>query len=186
MDKNLRVNRLFRILGGIYLLYLSISLWRVIDTSGNKIVGIVFIIIFAATGVPLIILSTRDLIRMKKEGIDETEVTEDETGVTEDKTEVTEDKAEVTEDKTEVTEGKMEVTEDKTEITKNKTDEPIDEIIEERDDIEDLVSDSSESYDDAEVISDNELNHENDILDDGVGDSSDSNVIDNIKAHTQD
>ena len=158
MDKNLRVNRLFRILGGIYLLYLSISLWRVIDTSGNKIVGIVFIIIFAATGVPLIILSTRDLIRMKKEGIDETEVTEDETGVTE----------------------------DKTEITKNKTDEPIDEIIEERDDIEDLVSDSSESYDDAEVISDNELNHENDILDDGVGDSSDSNVIDNIKAHTQD
>jgi len=144
MDKNLRLNRIFRILAGIYLLYLSTSLWREIDQSGNKIVGTVFIIIFAAIGIVFIILSTRDLIRMKKERTDEIEETED------------------------------------------KEDEPIDEMIEEKDDTEDLVSDDSESYDDTEVIADNELNHENDISDDGVDDSSDSNVIDNIKDHTQD
>lgn len=141
MDKNLRLNRIFRILAGIYLLYLSTSLWRAIDTSGNKIVGIVFIIIFATIGVIFITLSTRDLIRMKKERTDETE---------------------------------------------DIADEPIDEILEEKDDTEDLNSDSSESYDDAEVTSDDELNHENEITDDGVDDSSDINTIDNIKDHTQD
>jgi hypothetical protein len=73
MHKDLKVNRIFRIIAGMYLIYLSTSLWRELDTSGNKTVGIVCIILFVIVGITLIILSTKDLIKMKREGIEETE-----------------------------------------------------------------------------------------------------------------
>lgn len=73
MHKDLRVNRIFRILAGIYLIYLSTSLWRELDTSGNKTVGITCIILFVIVGLTMIILSTKDLIKMKRENVVETD-----------------------------------------------------------------------------------------------------------------
>lgn len=72
MHKDLKVNRIFRIIAGMYLIYLSTSLWRELDTSGNKTIGIAFIILFVIVGITLIILSTKDLIKMKQENTEET------------------------------------------------------------------------------------------------------------------
>ncbi len=72
MHKDLKVNRIFRIIAGMYLIYLSTSLWRELDTSGNKTIGIAFIILFVIVGITLIILSTKDLIKMKRENTEET------------------------------------------------------------------------------------------------------------------
>ena len=125
MEKNLRTNRIFRILAGIYLLYLSTSIWRELDTSGNKLIGIAFIILFVAIGMVFILLSARDLMNMK---IDDTEET-DETG--------------------------------------------------------DFGSDVTNLDDDAKGEPDMDSDQKNLNTDDGVEDSSDSNVIDNIKDHIQ-
>lgn len=73
MHKDLKVNRIFRIIAGMYLIYLSTSLWRELDTSGNKTVGIAFIILFVIVGITLIILSAKDLANMKRENAEETE-----------------------------------------------------------------------------------------------------------------
>ncbi|WP_313128241.1 hypothetical protein [Anaerocolumna sp.] len=73
MHKDLKVNRIFRIIAGMYLIYLSTSLWRELDTSGNKTVGIAFIILFVIVGITLIILSAKDLANMKRENEEETE-----------------------------------------------------------------------------------------------------------------
>lgn len=150
MEKNLRTNRIFRILAGIYLLYLSTSIWRELDTSGNKIIGIAFIILFVAIGIVFILLSARDLMNMKKEGTQDTE-----------------------------------------EMMEEKTDASIDEIMEKLDDTEetdetgDFVSDVTNLDDDAKGEPDMDSDQKNLNTDDGVEDSSDSNVIDNIKDHTQ-
>jgi len=66
MTNNLKTNRIFRILAGIYLLYLSTRLWTELDASNNKNVGMIFIILFALVGVALIIASAIDLIKMYK------------------------------------------------------------------------------------------------------------------------
>lgn len=79
MHKDLKVNRIFRIIAGMYLIYLSTSLWRELDTSGNKTIGIAFIILFVIVGITLIILSTKDLIKMKRENIEETNEVVEET-----------------------------------------------------------------------------------------------------------
>ncbi|WP_097015044.1 hypothetical protein [Anaerocolumna aminovalerica] len=73
MHKDLKVNRIFRIIVGMYLIYLSTSLWRELDTSGNKTVGIAFIILFVIVGITLIILSTKDLFKMKRDNAVETD-----------------------------------------------------------------------------------------------------------------
>jgi len=79
MHKDLKVNRIFRIIAGMYLIYLSTSLWRELDTSGNKTIGIAFIILFVIVGLSLIILSTKDLFKMKKENAEETNEIAEET-----------------------------------------------------------------------------------------------------------
>jgi Sec-independent protein translocase protein TatA len=78
MHKDLKVNRIFRIIAGMYLIYLSTSLWRELDTSGNKTVGIAFIILFVIVGITLIILSAKDLANMKRGNAEETEEVKEE------------------------------------------------------------------------------------------------------------